>query len=521
LKPAPWVRGYCAALPSSLDWRKRFVSNAYAIVIGIEKYQQPAIPGISYAHADTEAMAKIFEERFDVPPANIKIWLDSQATHARLANDLKYETSQLGSDDRFYFFYAGHGFWSADGGNRLTAWDTNLLNMEDTTLGIEELLLTPLKKTGCKKSALFIDACAEKLATKGKSRDLLTDMRKEEFVAFSKESRYLAAFFACSPGEKSWSSSKLQHGVWTYHLERALRGEEPGAIFKDNFITNASLQDFLLSAVKKFVRENIQPATAQTPYAAVHHTSTAALVMLPEPPPPSGEPLLDPDFSGAYFVQREKREYKALPGFSKKKGHWVPDYHSDAAAGFARDLLSSEVSKELKDIVENARDILHLKYKDLTKNDDENGSGTVDADAFRFEIDVDQSRDDHTKAVLRRELRLRTQHETLPEDFDSIFPQEVDTLVIPLRNTDKGFVELRDAIEERDRDLEADETSETIKFELANGMRVKIDMKRGHMTLTKPGVAGALSLIETFAEGAEPEIAGSTPKLIGKVKSKA
>lgn len=494
------------------------MSNAYAVVVGIESYQQSAIPGINYAHADAKAMASVFEECFGVPVENIQVWLDSEATYVRLENDLKYAASQLNPDDRFYFFYAGHGFWAANGGNRLTAWDTHHSHPEATTVSIDEVLLHPLAESQCKVCALFIDACATKIATKGHSRDLLTGMRQEEFEAFSKGAEYMTAFFACKPTEKSWSSPVVKHGIWTYHLERALRGEAAEAIYKDKFITNTSLQNYLLASVKKFVREKMKTATHQTPYAVFHHTGTATLVTLPEPPPPSGDALLEPDFAEAYFVGVKKTGYKWLPGFNKKI-HNVPTSNSERAVDFARRLLSSQVSEELQSIVENARQVLKLKYREVKKDDDEAGSGTVDTDAFRFAIDVDQSKDDHTVAVIRREVRLREQYAKLPEDFDGIFPEDVDTLVVPLLNTDDGFTELRDAIEDRDLEMEADETAETIKFQLANGMNVKIDMKRGRMILNKAGIAGVLSLIETFSEGGGSEIAGPTPKLIGKAKS--
>ena len=365
---------------------------------------------------------------------------------------------------------------------------------------------------------IFIDACATKIATKGHSRDLLTGMRQEEFEVFSKGSEYMTAFFACKPTEKSWSSPVVKHSIWTYHLECALRGEAPEAIYKDKFITNTSLQNYLLASVKKFVREKMKTATHQTPYAVFHHTGTATLVTLPEPPPPSGDALLEPKFSEAYFVGVKKTGYKWLPGF-KKKIHNIPTSNNERAADFARRLLSSQVSEELQSLVENARQVLKLRYREVNKDDDEAGSGSVDTDAFRFAIAVDQNKDDHTVAVIRLEVRLREPYAKLSEDFDSIFPEDVDTLVVPLLNTADGFTELRDSIEDRDLEMEADQTAETIKFQLANGMNVKIDMKRGRMILKKAGVAGVLSLIETFSEGGGAEIAGPTPKLIGKAKS--
>ena len=49
-------------------------------------------------------------------------------------------------------------------------------------------------------------------------------------------------------------------------------------------------------------------------------------------------------------------------------------------------------------------------------------------------------------------------------------------------------------------------------------MRLTIDMNRGRMTVKIPGKSGTLSLIEGFDAGGGPEMAGPTPKLIGKKK---
>jgi hypothetical protein len=175
------------------------------------------------------------------------------------------------------------------------------------------------------------------------------------------------------------------------------------------------------------------------------------------------------------------------------------------------------VSEELQTIVSNARDILKLKFRELKKNDDEQGSGTVDADAFRFAIQVDQDSDDFTDAVLRREIRLRMAHAQLPENFDGIFPKDVDTLVMPLRNTEGRFNELRDAIEDRGLDIEdANETTQRIKVRLGGGARITIDMRRGRMTVRIPATSGALSIIQEFDANGGPALAGPTPKLIGK-----
>jgi uncharacterized caspase-like protein len=490
------------------------VSESFAVAIGLQKYQQPTITGVNYAHDDAKAMAKVFEDRFAVPSGNIQVWLDDQATAARLANDLAYTVKNVGSDDRFYFFYAGHGLWFPKGGNRLTVYDTQLVNLEGTTIGVEDLLLDPLRAAGCKTVALFIDACAQDM-TKGGSRDLLADMRKEDFEQFAKDSKCTAAFFACSPKEKSYSSQALKHGIWTYHLERALRGLEPNAVYKDKFVTNTSLQNYLLDAVKKFTRDKMTIKASQTPYATFHHAGTVPLVTLPDPVAPAIDGLLNPDFSEAYFMSQEIRPFRSLPGFNSKMGHKPPSGRSERAASWAGELLADEIGDELQMIVNNAKDILELRYRDLTK-----GADSVDADAFRYSVQVGQSNTDYKDAVVRRSIELRTPSSKLPEDFDDIFPHPVDTLVVPLRSVHGKFAVLRDAIEDRGIEIEdADETKETIKFAIGDA-RITINTDRERMTVRVLGKSGTLPLIEAIGGDGVPEIAGPAPKLIGKKKSK-
>ena len=58
------------------------MSESFAVSIGLQKYEQPTITGVNYAHDDAKAMANVFEERLGVPSANIQVWLDDQATAA-------------------------------------------------------------------------------------------------------------------------------------------------------------------------------------------------------------------------------------------------------------------------------------------------------------------------------------------------------------------------------------------------------------------------------------------------------
>jgi hypothetical protein len=495
------------------------MGDAFAVLVGIQKYQQPRLSGVDYAHNDAHAIAAVLFERFEVPKANIKIWLDHDATVARLETELKSDVRNLAREDRFYFFYAGHGLWAPKGGNRLTAWDSHLGDLQHTTISLEDVLLKPLRQSRCSQSAIFIDACATEIH-EDDSRDLLADMKPDEFAKFVKNTQYSAVFFACSPEEKSYSSPKLKGGVWSHHLARALRGEEPAAIYNERFITGESLQNYLLAAVRKYTREEfVRKAAVQTPYARINQNGTFILVELPEPAANDGKPLLVPDFSDAYFSGEETRRFKSFEAFTWKKGHSVPTEYSASAAAWARRLLSDDVAQELQEVAVQARKILKVRSKDIAKQED-TGSGSVATDVFRFEIEADQNREDPSETVLRREIRLRVPHTKLPADFDDIFPGTVDTFFVPVPGTKGRYTELLDAIEVREEDTgassEGDQTKGTIDVRLEDGTQLLIDTEREIMMVKVLGASGCLSVIEGLSDSAVASIAGTPPKLIGK-----
>ena len=98
------------------------VGATYAVLIGIEQYQQKGIAPVQFAEADVAAMREVLIQNLGVPAENITVWLNSSSTQAVFKNDLPYQIRQLGPGDRFILFYAGHGFFS-NGTNRLTTWD--------------------------------------------------------------------------------------------------------------------------------------------------------------------------------------------------------------------------------------------------------------------------------------------------------------------------------------------------------------------------------------------------------------
>jgi uncharacterized caspase-like protein len=301
--------------------------STYALLLGVEHYQQDGLPAVQFAKADAYAIGDILIEQLNVPPGNIKLWTDEEVTQNRLKQELPYEIRGLQENDRYIFFYAGHGF-HANGWNRITTWDTHPFNLPDTTTCLNEVLLSPLRNSACRQSLVFIDACASTLGeTKIHGRSVVVGMQREEFAEFVKSTEYAAAFFSCSPTQKSYPSQKVGHGIWTHHLLRAFRGHEPGAFARDRRITGESLRDYLAISVPAFIREQTAIKDDQNPYAVLAATGAFEIVHVPDiAPEEKPEPkvlVAAPDpatVAAAHSAYGEQR--KRLPDTAVMKKIW-------------------------------------------------------------------------------------------------------------------------------------------------------------------------------------------------------
>jgi hypothetical protein len=406
-------------------------SNIYAVIVAIEEYRF-GINKVKYALNDANAFYNLLINDFNIPAENIDLWLGKDANKTALEQELPYKIRQANSDDLLIFYYAGHGFCER-GYNRVTTWDTHPQNLADTTVIIKDVLLEPLQNSAVKKSLIFIDACATNLLEQGISRDMLSQMNNSEFENFIRSGDYQATFLSCSPNEKSYSSDILRHGIWTWHLLKALKGEVPHAIVRDRYITSTSLQDYLRSAIPDYIQRNTEIRGSQTPRSLISSSNTFEIRELALDESQWVAPLNDIklNIEDMFFRNMETSDITRLPGFSKSKGHFVPDRHSDYVTSFIQTRLSDRLSEELETIYERSKDILSLRRKQIQKNFD-GGGGTIDTPFYRYYLEALQNPDDYRESLIIRKMVLLVNRSELPESFEYIFPTMLNEIVIPI-----------------------------------------------------------------------------------------
>lgn len=461
---------------------KRIVS----VIVGIETYSPLNGAGLSpveHAVADARAfeacLATLYGDRLATP---IRL-LDGDATRSSISDELRYAISGLTEDDLFVFYYAGHGYHGADG-NRITAADTHAYRLAGTTLSLRDMLIDPLRNSRCRRALGFIDACAVDLPRDG--RDVLANLDPAELSAFLNAADYSAVFLSCKPGEQSYSSAKLRHGIWTYHLVRALKGEAPEAAGGHSHVTDVSLKDYLSVAVPAFIRDQTTIKGQQTPQAAIRANRTFAIRSLDAVR--AAEPTLDSlglAVKSQILEGRSHHPLRKLPGW---KSHYrAPEFINATTRGFVQDLIEPLVSDELQTVYEATKSAFALSHRQITRALS-GASASLHTDTFRLSIEGTLDPEDLTRCRIVRQLTLRqTDADTLAK-LDQAFGERFGDLVGVLDEPAPPFDEVVDVVEALERANGGSHRDypdeERAVYRAADGGELSIDLAAGEIRVS-------------------------------------
>jgi len=142
---------------------QRFVAyeNSYALVVGINKYEDPKIPALNYAIQDARSIADLLQG-LEFPKENIRILTNEQATLSKVKEEFAALGAKTKKNDRLLVYWAGHGETEVlpRGGEMgyLIPSDGKLGSMYATCLSMDEI--KRLSDRVAAKHVLFlVDAC--------------------------------------------------------------------------------------------------------------------------------------------------------------------------------------------------------------------------------------------------------------------------------------------------------------------------------------------------------------------------
>lgn len=396
----------------------------YAFLVGVEIFSDRRIRSVTYATADAEDLSDVFKQLgFD----EVVTLVDGHATKTAVKSKLRKLTERLKPDDTFCFFIASHGF-SEKGKNYVYCHDTQADDLKNTCVSLQ-WIYDLLKESGCKHCVMFLDACETGVEIDDGMRAPIGELSEDELRAMFEASEYCVGFAACRSHQKSWSATRLKHGVWTYCLIQALSGHASQAIEGKRFVTATKLQKYLSTEVPRELRRD-RPSVVQTPWQFGGLSSdfvvadVGDLLAARRIPPPLDLSHL----KRVLFRNEESGAIRSLSGF-KKGVHYVPKDVSNFGAGFVADIAEAEITADLEEMFTSIKDAFGLKRRDLERNGPSDGGGSIDTPAFTYAVFITQHPGDPAEYVLRREITdIKDPNVVGSPEFNEVFDGMFDTL---------------------------------------------------------------------------------------------
>lgn len=247
------------------------MSQNWAICIGIDRYDN--LQSLQYAKRDAEALRDFFDkdagfervyffaEGAPPIPTDFGEPIHSAPSGGTLRRFLRvrFEQQFLKPSDNLWFFFAGHGRREHDR-DYLMPMDADPGNVQETAI-LVSYVAERLRRSGAENVLLLLDACRNEGARDGQG------------VGADRQAG-IVTICSCSPNERSYEITELQHGAFTFSLLEGLRPQG-----NSNCATIERLDQYLRFRVPELCQKYGKPR--QTPYTHAEPIEKLHLVLLP------------------------------------------------------------------------------------------------------------------------------------------------------------------------------------------------------------------------------------------------
>jgi hypothetical protein len=239
--------------------------DAYAVIIGIGRYENPRIPTLRYAVADAEAMYAVLTGPAGFSKDKVMLLTDRTERKPTLRN-IKYALGTFLAraaqrDDTVIIYFAGHGAPEVDQrgieqdglAKYLISSDADPDDLFSTAMAMDDLQ-TIFGRIEAERVVVFIDTCFSGAAggrtfMSQRTRAVNVD---DLFLDRLTRSKGRAIISASRPNELSIELAELGHGVFTYYLTEGLRGAAD--LNRDGIVSLQELYEYLESEVVRKAR---------------------------------------------------------------------------------------------------------------------------------------------------------------------------------------------------------------------------------------------------------------------------
>ncbi|MCA1960174.1 MAG: ankyrin repeat domain-containing protein [Desulfomonile sp.] len=201
--------------------------DLYAVIVGISKYANPAVPPLKISDKDARDFADFLRTQKDLfRQRKVTLLTNEQATKIEVEKQLFYGLRQAGKNDTVILFFSGHG--AVDpyqaGDFFFLTYDSDPDYLAPTAVHMSGLNF--LKRIDCPRVLLIADACnAGGFSARG-TKLAVTPFKSfiEQFTSSSGK----VILTSSRPDEYSLEKPGMNNSVFTHYLLEGLRGRADG-----------------------------------------------------------------------------------------------------------------------------------------------------------------------------------------------------------------------------------------------------------------------------------------------------
>jgi uncharacterized caspase-like protein len=250
--------------------------EVWAVVIGISRYK--SIPSLKYAANDAREFYRYLAEVNGVPQDHIWLLLDEEATLDNLKSILGTQLRrQAGKDDMVIIYLAGHGATEKDATSPdgdglekyILPYNANPKDLYASAMPMSEVARI-FNRISSERLVFISDTCYSG-ASGGRTVPALGARANVSgaFLDRISQGKGRVIITASDANEVSVEKDDLKHGVFTYYLLEALRGQ--GDTDKDGVIT--------VDEVYRYVSMKVPQATGQDQHPVKKGEMTGQIIL--------------------------------------------------------------------------------------------------------------------------------------------------------------------------------------------------------------------------------------------------
>lgn len=214
--------------------------RTFVVIISNENYQEEE--NVEFAIHDGETFKEYCEKTLGVPKENIHFKPDATYNNIRSALEwLKQIANAYNGEEKFIFYYAGHGFPDESSRTAYLLPVDGKGNIVNTGYSLTEIY-NCLGETHAENVLVFLDAC---FSGSKRGEGMLTSARGIAIKAKPNTPKgNMIVFSAANDDETAYPYKEKHHGLFTYYLLQELQHSKGEC-------TLGELADYIIANVKK------------------------------------------------------------------------------------------------------------------------------------------------------------------------------------------------------------------------------------------------------------------------------